>query len=116
MQSTTNRSFIIVPGNKHTELINIHSIIRIEAFSNYSKLYLTGGKSLMVAKPLRSFEEKLPSEYFIRIHRTHLVNSNFIRQYSKGSGSTIQLQNGETLEVSRRRKTYFLKELQRMSA
>jgi DNA-binding LytR/AlgR family response regulator len=40
-------------------------------------------------------------EEFIRVHRGHLVNRNFINGYTKGKGGGIQLQNDEQVDVSK---------------
>jgi two-component system LytT family response regulator len=102
-----------LPTCKGMELIEVDSIIRIEAISNYSKLYFSGGKTLVVAKVLRWFEEKLPVNCFIRVHKKHLLNKTYIRDYIKGTlqqsqGGKVGLSNGEWISVSKRKNTYFL--------
>jgi len=61
------------------DVVNVDHLVRIEAQSNYSKLYLADGTTLVVAKVLRKFEEQLSQNPFIRAHKTHLVNLHFIR-------------------------------------
>lgn len=90
---------------KGIEFINTDTIIRIEAQSNYSMFYFDNGKKLLVAKVLRAFETALPINTFIRTHRKHLVNINFIRSYENG---TISLHNLQKIEVARRKKIAFL--------
>ena len=102
-----DESLLVLPTNKGTAIINCRTIIRIEAVSNYSRLYFADGKTLTVAKVLRWFENKLPGQQFIRTHRTHFVNRDFIVHYINVSGK-IQLMNGEWIEVARRKKTHFL--------
>lgn len=106
---------LLLPTCKGIEAITIHEIVRIEALSNYSKLFFTNKKTLVVAKVLRWFEERLamqahpavlPADTFLRIHRKHLINKNFIRQYLSGK---IELSSGERFDVSKRKKSDFLK-------
>lgn len=99
----------LLPGIQGTERIHFRDIIRIEAISNYSKLYLTGGRYMVVARVLRWFEERLAAEGFIRTHRTHLVNSCWILEFSGGGKEIIRLQNGDCLQLSRRKRSFFLK-------
>jgi DNA-binding LytR/AlgR family response regulator len=96
------------------DAIDVHTIIRVEAISNYSKLFFSNGKSLVVAKVLRWFEERLSVQHngenksiFLRTHRTHLVNKNFIRRYSNGK---IELYNQQCINVARRKKRDFLQQ------
>ena len=100
--------------SKGTVPVDISTIVRIEAISNYSKLYFLNGETLVVAKVLRWFEERLSDERFVRIHRTHIINKSFIKDYIVGTirparGVKVYLENGECFDVSKRKKTYFLK-------
>lgn len=99
---------LILPTCKGPETISFNSIIRIEAASSYSKLYFNCGRTLVVAKVLRWFEQQLPPEQFMRIHRAHIVNAQFIQQYSKGKSTVVQLQTGELITVAKRKRTWFL--------
>jgi hypothetical protein len=84
-------------------LIDTNSIVRVEASSNYSKLYFNDGKTMVTAKLLSWFEEKLKAESFTRMHRSHLVNNNYLHLHQP-LGKTVALQNGNIIPVSRRRK------------
>ena len=55
------------------------------------------------------FEELLPEDVFFRTHHSHLTNLNYIKRYIKGDGGQIVLQNGDYVDVSRRKKDEFLK-------
>jgi two-component system LytT family response regulator len=94
-------------------IIETERIVRVQSISNYSKLFFNNGKTLVVAKLLRWFEENLPSGDFARVHRTHLVNMNYISQFRLDTTeSSLRLVNGEQIDVSKRRKQGFLKILQ----
>jgi two-component system, LytTR family, response regulator len=105
-------NILLLPVCNGLEVIDISTIIRIEAISNYSKLYFTNGKTLVVAKVLRWFEEHLKNNtknktVFLRTHRTHLVNKNFISRYTNGK---IELHNHQIIDVARRKKSEFLQQ------
>jgi two-component system, LytTR family, response regulator len=95
------------------EIIDIHSILRIEAISNYSKLFFTDGRCLVVAKLLSWFEKKLTAEYFVRLHRGHLVNMRYIKRCENLSDGEVVLVNNEKLSVSRRKRVDFKKAIYR---
>jgi LytTr DNA-binding domain len=107
MLSAIQIHYLVLPTCKGIEVIDIADIIRIKAISNYSKLIFANGKTLVVAKLLRWFEAKLPADQFIRIHRTHIVNKNFIQQRINGKTDAIKMSNGELIDVSRRKKIHF---------
>jgi two-component system, LytTR family, response regulator len=83
--------------------INVNHVVRIAASSSYSKLFFFDGKTLVVPKVLKWFEQHLTGGSFLRIHRTHLINKQFISNYCAQSGKLV-LTNSEWLAVSRRRK------------
>jgi len=99
---------ILVPTDKGMQVIRMHSIIRVQSLSNYSKLFFQNGKTLVVAKVLRWFEERLTPHHFVRIHRTHLVNCGYLSGYHCANTVEIELLNGERFTVSRRKKRAFL--------
>jgi two-component system LytT family response regulator len=90
------------------EFVKFNAIVFLEAHSNYSKIYFINGTSLIVSKTLKSFEELLPTELFFRVHKTYLVNMNFIKRFTKTDDFLIELTTGEKIPVSIRKKESFL--------
>lgn len=93
---------LFIPTNKGIRVVMSKNIIRIEANSNYCRVYFDNAEPLTVAKLLHWFEGRLPDDYFYRIHRTHIVNRLFISTIS--SDSMLTLLNGDQLQTSRRKK------------
>jgi len=58
---------------------------------------------------MKDFEEMLPSDTFLRIHNSHIINKNFAEKYIRGEGGQVVLSNGIALDVAKRKKTEFLK-------
>ncbi len=113
---TGQKNFLLLPANKGLSLVETSHIIRIQAISNYSRIYLDNGRSLTVAKVLAWFDEKLRTLDFIRIHRTHLVNIHFVSGYEHGNDAMLLLQNGDHIHVSRRRKRNLKKKIMSLAA
>ncbi len=98
---------ISIPQTGGTLYKDTQHIIRIQACSNYSKIYCSNEKyPITVAKILQWFQDNLPTENFIRTHRTHLINKKFI---NKKEGNYMLLHNGESIGISRRRKSQLSK-------
>jgi len=96
---------IYVPTNKGMQVLMPQQIIRVEARSNYCRIYLEHGYPITVAKVLHWFEDKLPGALFYRIHRTHIVNKLFIAEILPDKKLTLM--NGEQFQVSRRKRNVF---------
>jgi two-component system, LytTR family, response regulator len=100
-----NIPVIVLPTSKGIIVIPVQEIIRIQSISNYSKLFFKDGKTLVVAKVLRWFQEQNSLFSFIRIHRTHFININSVKNYSGGKTGLLFLQNGEIFSVAKRKKS-----------
>lgn len=95
---------LLIFTTRGISVIDIHSIVRVEAISNYSKLYLNDGRTILVSKVLRLVEKMLEDKGFARVHRSHLVNKACIREYDLYH-LKIVLHNKEEIRMSRRKST-----------
>lgn len=100
---------IAVPTTEGLEFIPIKNILHIESSSNYSKLFFVEGKPILVTRLLKEFEDLLLPYHFFRVHNSHLINLKYIKKYIRGEGGQVVMQNGDVIDVSRRKKDEFLK-------
>lgn len=100
-----------LPTIDRVEFVEVKSIIRCQGESNYTHLYFTDKKPLLVAKTLIEFEELLAEYGFIRVHKTHLVNLHHVTSFTKNDGGVLSLSNGDSVCISRRRKDFTLSQL-----
>lgn len=84
-------------------------IIRLEARSNYTKIFFTNHLSILTAKVLKHFEPLLIPSGFIRTHRSHLINKQYIQRVC--SNGTIIMNDQSVADISKRRKATVLKAL-----
>jgi two-component system LytT family response regulator len=100
---------IAIPTMDGLLFFKIDDIIQLEANSNYTTIYFNSQPKLTASKTLKEFDELLPSDIFFRPHHSHIINLNYIKRYIKGDGGTIEMQNGNLVDVARRKKDEFLK-------
>lgn len=108
-QPQADNSKMVLPVRDGFLFIDVAKIVRCEGDGNYTNVYLDDHTKHIASKTLKDFEALLPSSSFIRIHKSHLINANFIKKYIKGEGGMVQMADDSELEVSRRNKDYFLK-------
>ena len=87
----------------HIRPINTQEIIHIAGAGDYANIVLKTGKTYLHTQTLIDLEKKLPPQ-FLRVHRSHIVNTDFVESLSRdpsGTGS-LTLTNGDTVPVSRR--------------
>ncbi len=70
----------------------------------YTKIYLAGGRKLIVSKNLKEVEKALADDNFIRIHNSHLINLDHAIGYINNNYNCVKMSNGEELAVSRNKK------------
>lgn len=97
---------VILPTMEGFEIVKMDEIVRLKGNGNFTDLYLTNGNKKMACRFLKHFSEMLPLP-FIRVHKSHIVNLNFVKLYNKGG--YITLQDGAEVEISPTYKEDFLK-------
>lgn len=100
---------IAIPTSKGISLHEMNTILRLQSDGNYTAIYFTNGKKIMVAKILKDFEELLDKLGFIRIHHSHIINLHHLDSYNNKDGGYIILNDKTTLPVSKRKKGSLLK-------
>jgi two-component system LytT family response regulator len=88
--------------------VKISDIMYCESSGNYTQFFLHDQKPILVSRQLGEYEKLLPEAGFMRIHDKYIINLSFIKEYIKGSGGDVVLDNGKELPVASRRKEDFL--------
>lgn len=102
---------LAVPTLEGLLFFNINDIIHLEAQSNYTAIYFINHPKLIASRTLKEFEELLPADIFFRPHHSHIINLHFLKRYIKGDGGQIEMQNGNFVDVARRKKEEFLQRI-----
>jgi two-component system LytT family response regulator len=103
---------LVLPTNEGIHIIQIDNIIRCEADDYYTRIFLVDKRMIMVSKTLKNTEELLSGKSFVRSHKSHLVNLQFVKKYVKSDGGYLELKDGTTIPVSRRKKELILNYIQ----
>jgi len=100
----TDKKITIHTGEK-VKIINSDDVITIQGDGRYCHLFLKSGESYTTPKNLKEFEDYFgEASRFIRISKSHMVNTLHIKEYYKGEPFIIKMINEETYEVARRKK------------
>ena len=101
---------IAVPTSEGFELILADQIIRCEADSNYTHLFLKNRTRIVACRTLKEMEEQFHDfNYFLRVHHSYIVNLNEVTKYIRGDGGYLVMADGSTVNVSHSRKDALLK-------
>ncbi len=102
---------IIINHSQGFSIIDIENIIRLEANSNYTKIYVNNNSEILSSKTLKEFEDILNQDSFYRIHKSHLINLNYLKEYSNLEGGFVLMNDNSKITFSRRRYQEFLDKL-----
>ncbi len=104
-------SKIALPAFSGYQMEKISQIVYCEADENYTKIYTIRGEMILVSRTLKVVEEMLPVSHFFRIHKSFLVNMNYVKSFNRTEGHKIMLETGVELEIATRRNEEFVKAL-----
>jgi two-component system LytT family response regulator len=111
LQRNHSLNKIAIPSLEGLLFFNVDDIIHLEAQSNYTVIHFTNHPKLTASRTLKEFEELLPADLFFRPHHSHLINLKYLKRYIKGDGGQIEMQNGNYVDVARRKKEEFLQRM-----
>ena len=69
-----NDDYLFIKSEYKLIRINLNEILYIEGMKEYVRIHLTTQKPVMTLLSMKSVEAKLPSEKFMRVHRSYIVN------------------------------------------
>ena len=98
-----DRLFIEI--GERSGFLKISGIKCICADGDYTHVFTDDGRKHLVTKPLKEWEDRLPEKYFVRIHRSTIVNLEFIEKVETWFSRSYQIylrEMKEPLTVSRR--------------
>ena len=107
MVNTTDNSLWLA-SQDGIHRLPLHDIIYLEARSNYTCFHFAHSSPLLAAKTLKDCAKHLPATAFQRVHHSYVVNKAHIQRIAAG---LIHLTNGNTVQISRRRKKAVLNTL-----
>ena len=101
---------IVLPQLTGFIVVPVKDILYAQADDNYSVIHRIDGKKHVVSKTLKFFDDMLSESGFLRIHKSHLINTSEILEYKKGKIAQVKLTNNVWLDISIQRKKEFLEQ------
>ena len=99
---------IAISSLDEIKYVLVNDIVRIEANRSYCEIFLADKTKMTSSKSMKHYELLLPSTSFIKVHRSHIINMNYVDAIIKSNGGFVKLKNQEEIPLSRRKKEEFL--------
>lgn len=81
--------YVMIDGS--VKFVKLPLLKCIIAEGNYSYIYYEHNRKELVSKTLLDWEKILPDKYFVRIHRSTIVNFEFVEKVRKCSNNTHEV-------------------------
>jgi DNA-binding LytR/AlgR family response regulator len=81
-KKSIDEHLFLTEGNK-PQFVKILDIECITAFNEYTNVYLNNAKKIVIRKSLREWESILPDTMFTRIHRSTIINYEYVDRIEK---------------------------------
>ena len=82
---------VFLTDGKKSDFVKMKSVIYIQSAKDYTRVYTSDSKSYLVRKPIKQWHDKLPKEHFLRIHRSTIINTDYIRKVEKSENYTHRI-------------------------
>jgi len=103
-----NKERIAVPTKEGLSFLKIKEILYCISDGNYTEIYLENQQKIVVCKALKEIESLLIDVGFLRIHHSHVINLQKIKNYIRGDGGYVVMDDNKMLNVSRSKKELLL--------
>lgn len=94
--------------------IKLSDLIYCKGDGAYTYFFLRNDEKITVSKNIGEFEPLLAPRGFFRVHKSYLINLSEMKRYVRGEGGYVVMSNGQSVDVSKRRKEAFLATLTRI--
>ncbi len=91
--------------------VNIRDIQRLQGEDNYTHIFLSNKQKITISKTIKWYADLLKDKNFFRVHKKHVINLNYMQKFVKGDGGYLIMDDGQEIEVSRRRRPAFIQQL-----
>ena len=102
------RHKIVLPLMEGFEVVKVSEVIRCQANDNFTDIHLLHGRKLMICRTLKFYENLLIEFRFVRVHKSHLINIDYVKRYLKGKGGQVVMEDDSVVDVSPNRKKELL--------
>jgi len=99
---------ITISHTKGLKIVEDKDVRHLEASGNCTTLYFKDNTRYLDTRTLKIYENLLNSDKFFRIHKSHIINLDYLKEYLSEDGHFAVLADGKRLPIARNRLSTFL--------
>ncbi|MFT4522134.1 MAG: two-component system LytT family response regulator [Bacteroidia bacterium] len=114
LKSNSANQQIAISSSDGLLFIKIENIVYLRGDGAYTYFFLKTGERITTSKNLKEYEDLLAEYDFFRVHKSYLIHLHEMKKYVRGEGGYVVMSNGDSADVSKRRKEAFLAALSKL--
>ena len=114
LQTNKSNQQIAISSSDGLLFIKIDNIVYLRGDGAYTYFFLKTGERITTSKNLKEYEDLLSEYDFFRVHKSSLIHLHEMKKYVRGEGGYVVMSNGDSVDVSKRRKENFLAALSKL--
>lgn len=107
------RKIVVFDEGQDYKIKELEEVVYLESDGRNTRTYCSEGKDFLIRKCLSEVEEKLPEENFFKIHKSLIINVDYLIGINVNSHKTVLLQNGIQLNIAHRKYKDFMEFLKK---
>ena len=108
-ESSEESDVLSVHADRMTHLVKLSNIVYLESAGEYVRLHLADGTKLVTLFRLKNMESSLQSSQFMRVHRSYIINLDYVASYTKGR---VFLTNDDYVPIGESYKEQFISHIE----
>ena len=105
LSNTEENDILSVHADRKVHLVKLSTIIYLESAGEYVRLHLNDGTKLVTLFRLKNMEGALQAGRFMRVHRSYIINLDYVSGYTKGR---VFLSNDDYVPIGESYKEQFI--------
>lgn len=101
-------SRITINHSKGFKIVDPNDFMYLEGDGNYTSIVFVDESRYVDTKSIGVYENLLDTRHFFRIHKSHIINLNYVKEFLNDEGHFVVMRNNTRLAVSRLRVPQFV--------
>lgn len=111
LKSKEPNNQVVISHTKGLKIVEDDRITHLTANGNCTNIFFTDESKYLDTRTLKIYENILNPDKFFRIHKSHIINLNYLKDYNSEDGFFAILKDDTKLPVARNRVSEFVKYL-----
>lgn len=100
---------VVISHTKGLKVVEDDTIMYLDASGNCTTIYFSDGTRYLDTRTLKIYESVLDPDKFFRIHKSHIINLKYLKEFISEDGFFVLLKNDVKMPVARNRASDFVK-------